>query len=296
MVIALSCSALAVGSGNAQTTAPASAQVTVGDSSAKPEMVNPPLAVQSNEGFWGHLNPFARKKWVKRQLAPVEDRLNELDELSSSNARAIKDVDARAQAGIQHAQSTADAASQQAAAASGVAQEAQLASQQSAARTKQIGVTVANLDDYQAVSETEIRFRPGQTALNAKAKEALDGIAASLQGSKGYLIEVKGFSSTRGQAGIETSQHLANSVVRYLVEQHDVPVYRIHLAGLGNATHADTNGLIEGGNSVYVTLVHNSLAALNSSAHSDGSPIGNTQQLHGGYSSASAAPQPSAQQ
>jgi outer membrane protein OmpA-like peptidoglycan-associated protein len=242
------------------------------------------------------LNPFARKKWVKRQLAPVNDRLNELDELSASNARQIKDVDARAQAGIQHAQSTADAASQQAAAANGVAAQAQLASQQSAARTKQLGVTVANLDDYQAVSETEIRFRPGQTTLNAKAKDALDGIASNLQDSKGYLIEVKGFSSTKGQAGIQTSQQLADSVVRYLVEQHGVPVYRIHLAGLGNATHADTNGLIEGGNSVYVTLVHNSLAALNSSARADNSPIGGTQQLNNGASPRTAASQPSAQQ
>ena len=31
-----------------------------------------PLATQSKEGFWGHLNPFARKKWVNRQLDPVK--------------------------------------------------------------------------------------------------------------------------------------------------------------------------------------------------------------------------------
>ena len=33
-----------------------------------------PLQTQSKEGFWGHLNPFARKKWVKRQLDPVKGR------------------------------------------------------------------------------------------------------------------------------------------------------------------------------------------------------------------------------
>src|SRR5487761_1333595 len=37
-----------------------------------------PLPVKSNEGFWGHMNPFARKKWVHRQIDPVKDRLNEL--------------------------------------------------------------------------------------------------------------------------------------------------------------------------------------------------------------------------
>ena len=28
------------------------------------------LQDQSKEGFWGHMNPFARKKWVNRQTAP----------------------------------------------------------------------------------------------------------------------------------------------------------------------------------------------------------------------------------
>src|SRR5665811_482343 len=59
-----------------------------------------PLAGQSKEGFWGHLNPFARKKWVNRQVDPIKDRTNELDQLQSKNANDIKDVDSRAQAGI----------------------------------------------------------------------------------------------------------------------------------------------------------------------------------------------------
>src|SRR5277367_6581540 len=52
-----------------------------------------PLSTKSNEGFWGHMNPFARKKWVNRQLDPVKDRLNELDQLTAKNANDIKDVD-----------------------------------------------------------------------------------------------------------------------------------------------------------------------------------------------------------
>ena len=48
-----------------------------------------PLKVESKEGFWGKLNPFARKKYVRRQLEPVAGRVNELDELTASNARAI---------------------------------------------------------------------------------------------------------------------------------------------------------------------------------------------------------------
>src|SRR5580692_12496180 len=89
-----------------------------------------PLAQPSNEGFWGHLNPFARKKWVNRQVSPVKDRLNELDQLTAKNANDIKDVDSRAQAGIHQAQSTADAANQRAMQASTQAQIASNAAQQ----------------------------------------------------------------------------------------------------------------------------------------------------------------------
>jgi len=66
-------------------------------------MAEQPLT-QPKEGFWGRIYPFARKKWVKRQIDPINDRLTELDEVNAKNAQDIKDVDARAQAGIQKAQ------------------------------------------------------------------------------------------------------------------------------------------------------------------------------------------------
>src|ERR1035438_1382133 len=62
-------------------------------------------ATPAKEGFWGRVNPWARKKWVKRQTDPINDRLSELDEVNAKNARDISDVDARSQAGIHHAQS-----------------------------------------------------------------------------------------------------------------------------------------------------------------------------------------------
>src|SRR5215471_12797238 len=48
-----------------------------------------PLQTESKEGFWGHVNPFARKKWVHRQVDPVKDRVNELDQLQAKNANDI---------------------------------------------------------------------------------------------------------------------------------------------------------------------------------------------------------------
>ena len=73
-----------------------------------------PLQPASREGFWGRINPFARKKYVARQTEPIRDRVNELDELTASNTKAIKDTDARAQQGIQMASAKANEADQHA--------------------------------------------------------------------------------------------------------------------------------------------------------------------------------------
>jgi outer membrane protein OmpA-like peptidoglycan-associated protein len=60
-------------------------------------------------------------------------------------------------------------------------------------------------------------------------------MATPLKSQRGYIIEVQGFSSGKGQAAIATSQKMADSVVRYLVLNHDIPVYRIYVVGMGNA-------------------------------------------------------------
>ena len=238
-----------------------------------------PLPTKSNEGFWGKLNPMARKKWVNRQISPVKDRLNELDQLSAKNANDIKDVDARAQAGIHQAQTAADQANQQATQANTQAMQAQQLAQQASSQTTQLNSTVSNLDQYQQIADTELHFRSTQTALNDKAKAALDEVANQLAGQKGFIVEVQGYSQARGQAGIQKSQNMADAVVRYLVVNHQVPVYKIYRVAMGNvprdsATESSTSGTV-----VHVTLMHNSLAALNSPTNTNngGSPIGATQ-------------------
>lgn len=239
-----------------------------------------PLSTKSNEGFWGHLNPLARKKWVKRQVAPVKDRLNELDQLTAKNASEIKDVDARAQAGIHKAQTTADQANDQAMKADSQANQAQQLANQANTQTAQLDTTVSNLDQYQQIADMEIHFRNTQTILNAKAKQALDQVASQLSGQKGYIVEVQGYSNRRGQAGVRRSQNMADAVVRYLVIDHKIPVYRIYRVAMGNAPHDTATNTREGGTVVHVTLMHNSLAALNTPASpaNGGSPIGATQQ------------------
>jgi outer membrane protein OmpA-like peptidoglycan-associated protein len=194
-----------------------------------------PLGPPAREGFWGRVNPFARKKYVQRQTAPVRDRINELDELTASNGKMIKDVDSRAQEGIKMASTKATEADQHAIDAGNKAQMAQQTATQANTRLGTVEQVVGNIDQYKASTQTEIRFRPGQSVLSQNAKSALDDMATPLKSQRGYIIEVQGFSSGKGQAAIATSQKMADSVVRYLVLNHDIPVYRIYVVGMGNA-------------------------------------------------------------
>jgi len=225
-----------------------------------------PLQPDTHEGFWGKLNPFARKKYVQRQTAPIRDRINELDELTASNSKMIKDVDARAQQGIQLASSKANEADQHAIDAGNKATAAQQTAQQAHTRLNTVEQVVTNIDQYQAATQTEIRFRPGQTVLSKNAKEALDQMATPLKSQHGYIIEVQGFSSGHGQSAIANSQKMAESVVRYLVLNHEIPVYRIYLVGMGNAPVQATAGetkpkRITGGR-VEISLLKNNLEQL----------------------------------
>jgi flagellar motor protein MotB len=209
-----------------------------------------------HQGFWGKLNPFARKKYVQNQLAPVNNRVTELDELSAANAKEIKDVDARAQAGIRQAdQHAVDAGNR--------AQQANQTALQASNHLNTVEQVVGNIDQYHPAVQTEIRFRSGQTALSAKDKAAIDDMTTGLKDQKGYIIEVQGFSA----AGVRNSQAMADSVVRYLVQKSEVPLYRIFMMGMGNSglpATEDNNGKPTHGNRVEISLLKNNVDQLGS--------------------------------
>jgi outer membrane protein OmpA-like peptidoglycan-associated protein len=223
-----------------------------------------PLAGQSKEGFWGRVNPFARKKWVNRQIDPIKDRTNELDELQAKNANDIRDVDARSQAGINRAMTAANTADQHAAEARNRAHAANGLAADASSRTASLNGTVSNLDQYQTISTAPVVFAAGRTTLGPKAKAQLDDVASRLAGEKGYLIEVQGYS----RGGVQASQAMADSVVRYLVVEHQVPIYRIYRTGLGRNTQKPVDGQRTVANGVMVSLMHNSLAMMSSNGGS----------------------------
>jgi len=261
-------------------TTPAAAPAT--SSSADNATGKAPLAPPSREGFWGRVNPFARKNYVKRQTEPIRDRVNELDELTSQNGKNIKDTDSRAQAGIKLASDKADAADQHAVDAGNKATAAQQSAQQVTARVQTVETVVGNIDQYKASNQTEILFRPGQTMLSKNAKDALDTMAASVKGQRGYIIEVQGFSSGKAQSAITNSQKMAESVVRYLVLNHEIPVYRIYLVGMGNAPAPTDDATAKpkrvSGGRVEISLLKNDLEQLSANTGAPATGMDQAQQ------------------
>jgi outer membrane protein OmpA-like peptidoglycan-associated protein len=263
-VLALA-SAIAIPAG-AQQAQPASGSQDAPPSTSQqqPSPTAKPLNNGSKEGFWGRVNPMARKKWVKKQTDPINDRLSELDEVNAKNAKDIQDVDGRAQAGIRQAQSTADAANQTATAAGTQAQNANNIAQGASGHVDKLHTTVNGIDQYKSINELDVAFKGGQAVLSEDAKKQLDDLADSVKGHQGYIVEVEAHSPAHGSLGIQNSERLAASVKRYLVE-HDIPVYRLHAVALGNAQPAGAAGSDDAKpvrtSSVHIRLMENSLAA-----------------------------------
>jgi outer membrane protein OmpA-like peptidoglycan-associated protein len=198
---------------------------------------------EPKEGFWGRVNPFARKKWVNDRVEPIKGQLSELDEVNARNGRDIRDLDSRSQAGIRRARSRADEANQMAMNAGNEAQNARTTAQGASGHVDRLNTTVNGLDQYRQATEVEIAFHGGQPILRPAARKQLDDFAANLTGRKGYIVEVEGYSPLAGNTGIQSSRRLTEAVNRYLVTEHEIPVYRLHAVALGNSpvTGMDSN-------------------------------------------------------
>ena len=119
------------------------------------------------------------------------------------------------------------------AAVSNAARGGATAAQETADRAVE-GVNVANdrinsLDDYTPEQSININFRARSAVLTPDAKASLDKVAQYAKDAKGYLIEVTGYAyeSRDKNANRQLSQQRAESVVRYLVENHNIPLRRI---------------------------------------------------------------------
>jgi OmpA-OmpF porin, OOP family len=112
--------------------------------------------------------------------------------------------------------------------------------------TKDLGElrqVVANLDDYKAAGNTSVPFAFNKDLLTDDSKAELDKLVGSTGTMKRYFIAVEGFTDKTGSISYnnQLSRRRAEAVMQYLVAKHDIPVYRIHMIGLGMEKPADTN-------------------------------------------------------
>jgi len=204
----------------------------------------------------------ATKKHVQQQVTPIINKVNDLDEMTAKNTNQIKDVDARAQQGIQSVQAAATDANQKATAAGQSASQAQQTATTAVNRVNTLTQTVLNLDNYRSVAETSVHFDFDKWNLTAKAKQALDQMAPELQKARNYVVVVDGNADSTGPAAYNAilSKRRADAVIQYLVANANVPAYRIHVLGMGEEKPADSNKTREGrakNRRVDVTLMTN---------------------------------------
>lgn len=177
----------------------------------------------------------ATKKYVRNESTPIINKTNELDDLTAKNSKDIRNVDARAQQGIQGVDQKATQADQKAVAAGQSADQAQQAANQTSGRVEALSNTVANLDNYRPVAETSVHFAFDSAVLSKKAKAALDQLGNDIPNTKGYVVQLFGGTDSVGSAqyNYKLSQERASAVVQYLATKFNVPAYKIYVAGLG---------------------------------------------------------------
>ena len=188
------------------------------------------------------------KTYVRQQTTPLINKTNELDDLTAKNSKDIKDVDQRAQAGIQAVQARAAEIDQKALAAGSEAEKAQLSANGASQRVDSLTNAVVNLDNYRPVVETAVHFGFNKDTLTKDAKEAIDQLAASVATTKGYIITVEGATDSVGSAeyNYDLSQRRADAVIQYLAAEKSVPAYKIYMIGLGKDKPVETNKTASG--------------------------------------------------
>jgi len=187
----------------------------------------------------------ATKKYVRNEVTPTVNKVNELDDLTAKNTRDIRDVDSRSQQGIQQASSAADQANQKALAAGQAADQANQNAAQAANRVTSLAGTVENIDNYKPVGNpTSVLFGFDKADLTRKDKQTLDQLGQQLANQRHFLIEVHGYTDSTGSKdyNYQLSQRRADAVIQYLASKYNVPAHQIYVIGLGedNPTAANT--------------------------------------------------------
>ncbi|MDD5542694.1 MAG: OmpA family protein [Acidobacteriia bacterium] len=190
----------------------------------------------------------ASKKYVKQQIDPLTGKVTEVESITKKNTEEIRAVDSRSQQGIQAASQRADAADTHAATAEQKANAAQASADQVATSVKAVDSRFANIDSYKLADSIAVTFKSGRHNLDDEAKAKLDALAAKTKDQKGYVIEIQGFTDSRGAEAfnLDLSQKRAEEVKRYLATSQNIPLFRMSIIGVGKAQPVDDNKTKQG--------------------------------------------------
>jgi OOP family OmpA-OmpF porin len=160
-----------------------------------------------------------------RVARAVESRAAPLEERASSTETKLSQVEQNAQ----RLSGQMDELAAVANTAKGGAKAAQETADSAVAGVRSTNERISALDDYAPQSVLAVNFKVGSAVLSADSKAKLDEIATKALNAKGYVLEVSGYADTTGsvERNRALSQRRADNVIRYLVENHSIPLRRI---------------------------------------------------------------------
>jgi len=192
----------------------------------------------------------ATKKYVRQTVDPVSGKLDQVATKTDQQGQTLDSTrqsldqtrqtqekdEAALSATNERALSADNHAGQAMTRADEAGKKADQANQGLGDLKNQLASTISNLDDYKQVSQTTVNFKFNSDRLTPEGKMALDQMVSSGNQYKRYFVAVEGFTDKTGNADYNSalSRRRADAVVEYLVAQHDIPIYRIHMIGLGN--------------------------------------------------------------
>jgi outer membrane protein OmpA-like peptidoglycan-associated protein len=195
---------------------------------------------------------FGVARSLDTRVAPVETRVTTTEGRMDGAENRLTAAEQNAQrlsGQLEELAAVANTARGGAKAAQETADQALAASKANSADIQATNDRISQIDNYEANKNVVVNFKVNSAALSAEAKAALDEIAIQAKGEKGYLIQVTGYASADGGAAKNRalSERRAGAVVRYLAENHDIPLHRmINPFGFGELKPVAENDTREG--------------------------------------------------
>jgi OmpA-OmpF porin, OOP family len=184
----------------------------------------------------------ATKNYVKKSITPVDQKVDQVDQASQKrDSSQVADINKTNQA-LDDTDKKLSATDEIAKTADGTAKGAMAKGNQNSKEINDLRGVIANIDDYKPAGDaTVVHFAVNKYVLTKDEKAKLDDMATQLGSQQRYFITVEGFTDQTGTAAIndQLSRSRADAVIAYLVGSHDVPVYRIHMVGLGSQKLVD---------------------------------------------------------